>query len=93
VANLLGHLALNEKNTEEAEIGYMILPEYWGKGYGGKIAELLIKKAKKTNLNVLKAIIDPSNIPSRKILMKQGLSSYIICGIGELPGEILSLRL
>ncbi|WP_459501310.1 GNAT family N-acetyltransferase [Bacillus sp. C1] len=86
----LGHLTLNEKEREEAEIGYMILPIYWGKGYGTTIAKQLIELAKQTKLNVLKAIIDPENIPSRKILIKQGFTSEKICEIDGLPGEILS---
>lgn len=86
----LGHLTLNENEIEEAEIGYMILPEYWGKGYGSKIAKKLIELAKQTKLSILKAIIDPENIPSRKILIKQGFTSAKICKIEGLPGEILS---
>ncbi|MEI4801584.1 GNAT family N-acetyltransferase [Bacillus sp. FJAT-51639] len=86
----LGHVTLNEHKIEEAEIGYMILPKYWGKGYGGIIAKQLIELAKQTNLNILKAIIDPENIPSRKILIKQGFTSEKICEIEGLPGEILS---
>ncbi len=86
----LGHLTLNENKIEEAEIGYMILPKYWGKGYGSTIAKQLIESAKQTNLNILKAIIDPKNIPSRKILIKQGFSSEKVCEIDGLPGEILA---
>ncbi|WP_243521623.1 GNAT family N-acetyltransferase [Bacillus pseudomycoides] len=86
----LGHLTLNEKEREEAEIGYMILPTYWGKGYGTTIAKQLIELAKQTKTNVLKAIIDSENIPSRKILIKQGFTSEKICEIDGLPGEILS---
>ncbi|MDV2887909.1 GNAT family N-acetyltransferase, partial [Alkalihalophilus pseudofirmus] len=85
-----GHLTLNENKIEEAEIGYMILPKYWGKGYGSTIAKQLIESAKQTNLNILKAIIDPKNIPSRKILIKQGFSSEKVCEIDGLPGEILA---
>ncbi|MDM5188700.1 GNAT family N-acetyltransferase [Bacillus sp. DX4.1] len=86
----LGHLTLNENETEEAEIGYMILPEYWGKGYGSTIAKQLIELAKQTKLNILKAVIDPENIPSKKILIKQGFTSEKVCEIDGLPGEILS---
>ena len=89
----LGHLTLNEEYKDEAEIGYMILPEYWGKGFGNEIAKVLIETAKKTKLKILKAIIDPQNIPSRKILMKQGFISEQICEIDGLPGEILSKTL
>ena len=85
----LGHLILNENETEEAEIGYMLLPEFWGNGYGNTIAKQLIELAKNTKINKLKAIIDPENIPSRKILIKQGFTSEKICEIDGLPGEIL----
>ena len=27
----LGHVTLNESKSQEAEIGYMLLPEYWGR--------------------------------------------------------------
>lgn len=81
----LGHLTLDEENDEVAEIGYMIKPEYWGKGYGSEIAKVLIEKAIKSELKKLKAIIDPDNIASRKILIKQGFVSERICEIGSLP--------
>ncbi|PAQ15752.1 GNAT family N-acetyltransferase [Bacillaceae bacterium SAOS 7] len=86
----LGHVTLNEDRTEEAEIGYMLLPAYWRKGYGNTIAEQLIELAKQTELKILKAIIDPVNIPSRKILIKQGFTSEKVCEMDGLPGEILS---
>lgn len=89
----LGHLTVNEDLLEEAEIGYMIMPEHWGKGYGSEIARVLIERAREQRLKILKAIIDPENIPSRKILIKQGFVSEIICEMDGLPGEILSKHL
>lgn len=86
----LGSLILNEEKYDEAELGYMILPEHWGKGYGSKVAERLIEKTTNTSLRRLTAIIDPKNTPSRKILLKQGFTSEKVCEIGGLPGEILS---
>ncbi|EJQ69913.1 conserved hypothetical protein [Bacillus mycoides] len=86
----LGHVTVNEDNVKEAEIGYMILPEHWGKRYGSYIARELIEIAKQTDVNVLKAIIDPNNIPSRKILINVGFTSDVVCEIDGLPGEILS---
>lgn len=85
----LGSLILNEVKLDEAELGYMLLPEHWGKGYGSEIAEILIQKANKTKLNRLTAVIDPKNIPSRKILIKKGFISERLCEIGGLSGEIL----
>lgn len=86
----LGHLTLNATNEEEAEIGYMIVPEHWGKGYGKTIGRQLVELAKGTNVTTLKAIIDPNNIASRKILINLGFESEKVCEIDGLPGEILS---
>ncbi|MFJ8455405.1 GNAT family N-acetyltransferase [Bacillus paramycoides] len=86
----LGHVTVNEDDLKEAELGYMILPEHWGKRYGSCIARELIEIAKQTEVNVLKAIIDPNNIPSRKILINVGFTSDIVCEIDGLPGEILN---
>ncbi|MFP3412773.1 GNAT family N-acetyltransferase [Bacillus sp. SIMBA_074] len=86
----LGHVTVNEDATNEAELGYMILPEHWGKRYGSGIAEELMDIAKQTDIKVLKAIIDPNNIPSRKILINVGFTSDKVCEIDGLPGEILS---
>ncbi|MED0960874.1 GNAT family N-acetyltransferase [Bacillus paramycoides] len=86
----LGHVTVNEDDLKEAELGYMILPEHWGKRYGSCIARELIEIAKQTEVHVLKAIIDPNNIPSRKILINVGFTSDIVCEIDGLPGEILN---
>ncbi|MGR3778820.1 GNAT family N-acetyltransferase [Bacillus paramycoides] len=86
----LGHVTVNEDDLKEAQLGYMILPEHWGKRYGSCIARELIEIAKQTEVNVLKAIIDPNNIPSRKILINVGFTSDIVCEIDGLPGEILN---
>ncbi|MEC0238431.1 GNAT family N-acetyltransferase [Paenibacillus dokdonensis] len=86
----LGSLILNEEKPDEAELGYMLIPEQWGKGYGNTIADTLLQKAITTNIKRLVAIIDPQNIPSRKILINKGFTSEQICEIDGLPGEILS---
>lgn len=89
----LGHLTLDEEVDKVAEIGYMIKPEHWGKGYGSQIAKDLIDRAKKSELKTLKAIINPDNIASRKILIKKGFISEKICEFDGLPGEILNKKL
>lgn len=89
----LGSLISNEEKTSEAELGYMLLPEHWGKGYGSEIAKILIEKAKNNSIKRLIAIIDPNNIPSRKILINSGFQSEKLCEIDGLPGEILYMGL
>ena len=85
----LGHLTLDENESGAAEIGYMILPQYWGTGYGTEVAGALIAKAEETGVMCLKAVIDPANIPSRKILLRHGFVSERVREIDGLRGEIL----
>lgn len=90
----LAKLEIKERDSKEAELGYMLLPQYWGVGIGSRVAKILIKRAKEDGqLLSVKAIIDPNNIPSRKILINNGFESVKICEIDGLPGEILSMRL
>ncbi|WEG13532.1 GNAT family N-acetyltransferase [Pullulanibacillus sp. KACC 23026] len=89
----LGSLILNENTCEEAELGYMLMPNYWGRGYGSTIAKSLIRRAESAGLKRLTAIIDPQNGPSRIILIKNGFHSEKVCEIDGLPGEILSKEL
>lgn len=87
----LGKLEINENDFNEAELGYLLLPEFWGKGYGSEIAEILLNKAEELKLlHRIIAIIDPKNIASKKILLKNNFISEKICEIDGLPGEILS---
>lgn len=86
----LGSLVHNEEKSDEAELGYMLIPEQWGRGYGNTIADMILQISIKTNIKRLVAIIDPQNIPSRKILISKGFTSEKVCEIGGLPGEILS---
>ncbi len=74
-------------------IGYMLLPEHWGSGYGTEIAKILIDLAKQADLRKLTATIDPANAASRKILINQQFVSEKIGEIDGLPGEILSRTL
>ncbi len=87
----LGKLEINENDFNEAELGYLLLPEFWGKGYGSEIAEILLNKAEELKLlHRIIAIIDPKNVASKKILLKNNFISEKICEIDGLPGEILS---
>lgn len=55
----------------KAEIGYMLHPDYWGKGY---VPEGIIAVEKfgfeQINLQIIEAKIDPRNDNSRKILQR-----------------------
>lgn len=67
-----------------AEIEYMLLPDYWGQGYGTEIVECLLKLA--TNYESVKeitAITIPSNIASKKVLLNNGFKSDCVYKVEE----------
>lgn len=90
-SKLLGFakLEITKEKPEEAELGYMLLPEYWGRGLGGEIAEILLEAAiSDPNLTRLYANTDPNNHASRKILINNGFTSEEIGEIDGLASEI-----
>lgn len=90
----LAKLEVKAADSAEAELGYMLLPDYWGKGIGSQVASLLTDAARRqAQLQALFAIIDPANIPSRKILERHGFTHAEYRDFDGLPGEILRLHL
>lgn len=83
-------LAIIDKNTEEfvggialyilskenrvAEIGYSIIPEYWGNGYASEATMGMIKFALETlKLHRIEGKCDVRNIGSAKVMEKAGM--------------------
>ena len=90
----LAKLEVEDKESEKAELGYMILPKYWGNGIAGKVGKQLIETAKEQNsIKKLFAIIDPKNLASRKTLINNGFISKEFKDFDGLPGEVLELKL
>lgn len=88
----MAKLELKNADDQEAELGYMLLPQYWGQGLGQRIAHDLICIAEEQiQLKSLVAIIDPQNIASRKILLKHKFYSKAFKDFDGLPGEVLQL--
>ena len=58
-----------------AEVEYMLLPEYWNQGYATEIVGLLERKAADLpDIPMLKGITDPDNVPSQRVLLKNGFA-------------------
>ena len=86
----LGKLEITLDNPEEGELGYMLLPPFWGQGIGTALADqLMTKLVAHPELKYVYAIIDPKNEASRRILIKQGFVSREFKDFDGLPGEIL----
>ena len=70
----IGMGAINQNDEYEApEIEYMLLPQFWNKGYGTELVKLLMHMVKDSPKII--AITDPKNVYSRRILLKQGFES------------------
>ncbi|KIA84060.1 GNAT family N-acetyltransferase [Flavobacterium sp. AED] len=72
IIGIIGHYRIKTENFR-AEIGYMLLPEFNGKG----IMPEAVKEVVDYGFNVMKlhsieAIIDPENFGSEKVLQKNG---------------------
>jgi len=58
----------------ELEVGYHILPKYWGNGYAPEAAKLFIDFAKRNKLNdSIISVIDIENFKSQRVAEKNGL--------------------
>lgn len=75
------------------EIGYILKPEYWGKGYGAVIGQKMLALADAVApAKDIIGLIDPDNKASKKLLEKLG---FISCFLGiedDLPTEKLLLK-
>ena len=58
----------------EIEVGYLLKPGAWGKGYATEITRRLLKFAfEETPLEQVVAVTDPHNEASKSVLLKSGL--------------------
>lgn len=68
-------LVLTKEN--QFEIGYMLMPEHWNKGYASGIVESLVNYARENNLcREIIGIVDPANPASIRVLTKHGFTLY-----------------
>ncbi len=69
---IIGHYRINPENFR-CEIGYMILPEFSGKGFVTEaIKEVVNYGFEKMGMHSIEAILDPGNMASERVLQKNG---------------------
>ena len=67
---IIGHYRIQPEN-HRCEIGYMILKEYWGKGIISEAIDVVLKYGfEDLNMHSIEAVIDPDNVASEKVLLK-----------------------
>ena len=60
-----------------AEIGYMLIPNHWGKGYATEMVFCMLHLAlDKNSAKELIGIVDPENLASIRVLTKFGFELY-----------------
>jgi ribosomal-protein-alanine N-acetyltransferase len=57
----------------EVEVGYLLAKEYWGKGLATEAATASRDHGFQVGFNRLISLIDPGNIASQKVAMKNGM--------------------
>ena len=73
----IGHVGIRHRLNEHllqigGHIGYDIRPSKRGQGYGSKILELALRKAKEIGVQRVRITCDTDNQPSRRIIQKNG---------------------
>ncbi len=69
---IIGHYRIQPEN-HRCEIGYMILEEYWGKGIVTEAIKVVLKYGfEDLQMHSIEGVIDPDNIASEKVLIKNG---------------------
>jgi ribosomal-protein-alanine N-acetyltransferase len=69
---IIGHYRIKPEHFR-AEVGYMLLPEYNGKGIVSEAVKEVVKYGfNEMKLHSIEAIIDPENFGSEKVLQKCG---------------------
>lgn len=69
-----GELFRRDPENGVGEIGYILHPDYWGRGIATEVAEWLIGYGfSEQNLHRICATCDPANAASKKVLEKAGM--------------------
>ncbi|CRK83394.1 GNAT family N-acetyltransferase [Neobacillus massiliamazoniensis] len=80
-----GELNIRDAHNKKGEIGYIINPEYWGKGIATDAATLIIGFGfHQLKLHRIYATCDPRNIGSIRVLEKAGMTKE-----GRIRGDLL----
>lgn len=67
-----------QPGSGSCEIGYMLLPEYWGRGYGLETVQWLLALAADRGMTKVTAMTHPENSASKHLLEKLGFRKEAI---------------
>jgi RimJ/RimL family protein N-acetyltransferase len=83
----VGMCGLVKRDTLPApDIGFALLPDFWGRGYVTEVAEAVLQHGQKTlGIRVILGITTPGNVRSIAVLQKLGLSFIEEKPLGDRP--------
>lgn len=74
--DFIGYVIYHAYDEQSVKIGWVLLPEYWGRGYASALTERLIDRARQEQKNVVIECA-PAQAATRRIAGKKG---FLTCG-------------
>ena len=84
---LIGECSLTVTADHTAEIGFMLLPQFWRRGYGTEVVRELLENAALMQVAEVTATTDIKNTAAIKLLTKQGFQKQNIGWMASLSEE------
>ena len=75
----LGYVIYHPYDGESMEIGWVLFPEYWGRGYASALTDRLIARARLEHKDVV-IECTPAQEATRWIALKKGFAFCGLCG-------------
>ena len=91
----LGYVIYHAYDAESVEIGWVLFPESWGRGYASALTDLLIGRARREQKDVVLECV-PAQEATKRIAVKKGfhdcgisdgLAVYRLCGKNQNAGS------
>ena len=74
----IGYVIYHAYDEDSAEIGWVLFPEYWGRGYASALTDLLIYRARQEQKSVVLECV-PAQAATKRIAIKKGFRNCGIC--------------
>ncbi|TMU88023.1 GNAT family N-acetyltransferase [Bacillus sp. BHET2] len=70
-----GEIIIKSFVHRSGEVGYILHPDYWGKGIGTQVGGAMVERGFSVlNLHRIQATCDPENLSSQRVLTKMGMT-------------------
>ena len=74
----IGHVIYHAYDEQSVEIGWVLLPDYWGRGYASALTDRLIDRARQEQKSVVIECA-PAQAATKRIAIKKGFRACGIC--------------